>query len=246
MDAAAWLTISIVGFSLAGVLLITATFMFFKMNIPAIIGDLTGKTAARQIQEIREQNKLTGNKRHLPDALNVVRGPLTDSVDSIPVKPGIMSKSARLMAHPSKRLDLKGETESTSRGIEVESLPTEVLPSQDPQSDETTVLFFEKEKPASLEMQPNETEVLDSGTEVLNQGTEVLDSGTEVLYQGTEVLEAGTEVLDQGTEVLWQENGTTVLDDSVGEAQHEDESEIPKIEFKIVKDIKITHTSEKI
>ena len=73
MDAIAWLVISIVGYSLAGILLIKTIFMYFKMNIPAIIGDLTGKTAEKQIQQIREQNAKTGNKRYKPNVFNVKR-----------------------------------------------------------------------------------------------------------------------------------------------------------------------------
>jgi len=68
MDAATWLTISIIGYSLAGILLIVTIILFYKMNILAIIGDLTGRTAARQIAELREMNKMTGNKRLQPNA----------------------------------------------------------------------------------------------------------------------------------------------------------------------------------
>jgi len=72
MDAMTWLIISIVGYSLAGILLIVAIFMFIKMNIPAIVGDLTGRTAKREIQELREQNQ-SGNKRNTPTAFNIER-----------------------------------------------------------------------------------------------------------------------------------------------------------------------------
>lgn len=214
MDATAWLTVSIVGFSLAGVGVIAAIFMFFKLNIPAIIGDLTGRTAARQIQEIREQNQLSGNKQYLPDRFNVERGTLTEPVHAPRGKSETMTRAQKLPAYLSKRLDLKGETESTSRAKEIESLPTDVLVPQEDyvfgQPEETTVLFFEKEKPVPVEVHPYETEVLDNGTEV-----------------------------------LWEENGTTVLADNV-DKDIRDEPVMQKVEFKIVKDIKITHTNEKI
>ncbi|WP_066315518.1 hypothetical protein [Bacillus sp. FJAT-29814] len=73
MDAATWLKISIIGYSLAGVLLVVAIIMFFKMNIRAIIGDLSGKTAARKIKEIREHNKGSDNKRLQPKAFRLDR-----------------------------------------------------------------------------------------------------------------------------------------------------------------------------
>ena len=62
MDAQTWQIISIVGYSLAGVLFFTAIIMFIKMNVWGIIGDLTGRTAAKQIQAIREQNTMDRDK----------------------------------------------------------------------------------------------------------------------------------------------------------------------------------------
>ncbi|RHW42727.1 hypothetical protein D1B31_03845 [Neobacillus notoginsengisoli] len=82
MDASTWQIVSIVGYSLAGLLFISAIIMFYKLNIPAIVGDLTGRTAAKQIQEIREQNASTGQKRFQPDAFNLERGLLTEPVKS--------------------------------------------------------------------------------------------------------------------------------------------------------------------
>jgi len=178
MDASTWYLISIVGYSLAGVLLIVVVLMFFKMNIPAIIGDLNGKTAARQIQEIREKNKLTGNKQHRPSTFNVERGTLTAPVSS--------------------RFD----------------------------SDSTEVLLM------------NETEVLE-------QGSEILMNETEVLEQGTEILINETEVLDNGTVVLAEDIGTTVLN-ATGETERENVTVPLAVEFKMVKDIKITHSNEVI
>lgn len=56
MSAENWLLIAIIGFALSGIALIVAVFMFIKMNIPSIIGDLNGKTVAREIQAMREAN----------------------------------------------------------------------------------------------------------------------------------------------------------------------------------------------
>lgn len=49
--------ISIVAFSLAAVFLLIAIVLFFKLDVRAIIDDLSGKKAERQIQELREQNR---------------------------------------------------------------------------------------------------------------------------------------------------------------------------------------------
>lgn len=57
MDAQIWLILSIVGYSLGGLLLIVAIIMFYKMGILSIYNDLTGKTAERKIREIRESTE---------------------------------------------------------------------------------------------------------------------------------------------------------------------------------------------
>lgn len=113
MDANHWLIVSIVGYSLAGVLLIAAAILFIKMNILAIIGDLTGKTAARQIQEIREQNIKTGDKRYRPSAFNMERGFLTEPMSSRLGRSGKIGKTAQVLAHKSKRLNPSGQMEKS-------------------------------------------------------------------------------------------------------------------------------------
>jgi hypothetical protein len=221
MDATTWLIISIVGYSLAGVLLIVVVFMFFKMNIPAIIGDLNGKTAARQIQEIREKNKLTGNKQHRPSTFNVERGTLTAPVSSRFGRTGKAGSTQSTVSGELKYLESKGITAQSSRPNVVENLSI--------MNEATTVLT-------------EETQVL---TGIYSDSTEVLMNETEVLENGTEVLMNETEVLDNGTVVLAQDTGTTVLN-ATTELESENATKPLAIEFKIVKDIKITHTNEVI
>ena len=57
MNATTWFVIAIVGFSLAGAALIAAVLLFLKLNIPAVIADLTGKTANNEIKAIRAANE---------------------------------------------------------------------------------------------------------------------------------------------------------------------------------------------
>lgn len=224
MDATTWHTISIVAYSLAGVLLAAAIFLYFKLNIPAIIGDLTGRTAARQIQEIREQNQLTGNKLHQPNLFNVQRGSLTEPVDSQQRKTG----TSGFIAHESKRLNRSGQTKRTSQVTVMESLPIEV----------------HKDQP-NFSASAEATVVLADATTLLTS-RDVPSFATEVLLDETEVLFANeTELLNDGTEVLIDEEGTTVLYPTI-ELEPEEMTEIPAVEFKIVKDIKVTHTNEVI
>ena len=229
MDAATiWLIIGIAGFVLAAVFLVISVVLFVRRKIPMIIGDLSGKTRARAIAQLREENEKSGAKLHRSSTYNINRGPLTAPVDSEPTAKKEPERPAFIVAHPSKRLDT-GEIAST-KSTDVLTPGTSILP----QSQETEVLQPgttvldnpDGSKPtAVLETQSVEaTAVLaDSGaTTVLDQGekTAVLaDSGaTTVLDQGekTTVLSdsGATTVLDQGekTTVLSDSGETEVLD----------------------------------
>lgn len=55
---------------MAGILLFLAIVLFFGLNIPKLIGDLTGRNAQKAIQNIREKNKISVNsiskkKKHI-------------------------------------------------------------------------------------------------------------------------------------------------------------------------------------
>ena len=235
MDARTWLTLSIVGYSLAGALFIVTCILFFKMKILAIIGDLSGRTAAKQIQEIREQNAISGQKGHQPSAFNLERGSLTEPVNGRTGRRGLTgmalkSKSQRLeergltgmvLNRKSQRLEERGLTgmslNAKSKRLEDQGQTAMGL-TQKPNR------IVEPGQPmAGQEYMLSETEVLASnGTEVLGDwGTEVLvDENTQVLDQGTEVLiDEETEARDQSTEVLVDEEtedldqGTEILND---------------------------------
>ncbi len=73
--------ISIVCFSIAGVSLLLALFLFFKFKIISVIGDLTGKTARKSIEKMREENEKSGVKSHRPTPLAKERGPITKPIE---------------------------------------------------------------------------------------------------------------------------------------------------------------------
>jgi hypothetical protein len=176
MDATVWRMISIIGYFLSGVFFVAAIILFFKMNIRAIIGDLTGITAARQIQEIRERNLMTGHQRYKPAAFQLERGTWGATGNRTGRKVG---KTAQALAHASKRLDLKAKTDETSKPMKERIVD---LSSIEP----TTILFSEASDQAST------TEVLP----LLNEQTEVLLDRTETQENAIVV---GTEVLPQKT-----------------------------------------------
>lgn len=54
-QARVYQTISLVCFGIGGVFLITAMILFFKLRIVEVIGELTGRTAKRQIEAYRSE-----------------------------------------------------------------------------------------------------------------------------------------------------------------------------------------------
>lgn len=224
MSANTWLIIAIIGFSLSGIALIAAVIMFIRLNIPAIIGDLTGRTVAREIKAMRDTNASSGDKRFRPSAVNLERGTLTEKV---------AGKTANNMAlaHASKRLD-KTSGNLSEKGSKRKT---------------GTVGLSDAVQGKSGRVGSEPTDMLNSdsnATEVLStESTEVLsDNATEVLSDNaTEVLDTNaTEVLSDGTEVL--SNETTVL--SPTEQLKTDASK--PIAFKIKHDEVVTHSDEVI
>lgn len=224
MSANTWLIIAIIGFSLSGIALIVAVIMFIRLNIPAIIGDLTGRTVAREIKAMRDTNASSGDKRFRPSAVNLERGTLTEKV---------AGKTANNMAlaHASKRLD-KTSGNLSEKGSKRKS---------------GTVGLSDAVQGKSGRVGSEPTDMLNSdsnATEVLStESTEVLsDNATEVLSDNaTEVLDTNaTEVLSDGTEVL--SNETTVL--SPTEQLKTDASK--PVAFKIKHDEVVTHSDEVI
>lgn len=61
--ALAFQILSIVSLALGVAFLITAIILFFALDVVALIGEVSGKTAERQVQAIREQSKKTANRR---------------------------------------------------------------------------------------------------------------------------------------------------------------------------------------
>ena len=63
MNAEFFQIVSVIAFTMAIIFLVLAIILFFKLDIPAVIGELSGKTAAKQVAEIREQARIQSLKR---------------------------------------------------------------------------------------------------------------------------------------------------------------------------------------
>lgn len=66
----------------AAVFFIAAVALFFALDIPRVIGDLTGRTAKKEIANIRAQNLSGGPKAYRPSTVNRQRGKITEKIGS--------------------------------------------------------------------------------------------------------------------------------------------------------------------
>lgn len=73
-------TMSLVSYIIAGVLFLIAIALFFLLDIPKLVGDITGANERKAIELIRQQNESTGNKAYKPSPVNSLRGKLTDKI----------------------------------------------------------------------------------------------------------------------------------------------------------------------
>lgn len=104
------------------VLFILAITLFFILKIPSVIGDLSGSTARKAIQNIRAQNEQSGDKRHKVSAVNQSRGKITDKIlpsgrlepsNAAPLGTGVVTdklNTASLVPDETTLLESAGET----------------------------------------------------------------------------------------------------------------------------------------
>ena len=64
----------------SGVLLVVSAVLFFLLDIPKVIGDLSGSNAKKGIESIRKQNEASGDKSYKSSSVNLRRGRLTDKI----------------------------------------------------------------------------------------------------------------------------------------------------------------------
>lgn len=144
------------GLVMAGLMFAVTVLLFFLLKIPEVIGDLSGRTARKAIENIRSQNEDSGEKLHKTSHINKERGKITDKI----------SPSGNLIRQHTHRLG---------------AMPTEkIAPNAPvvPAAEETTVLNNVDE--TTLLSNGNETTVLNGVGE-----TVVLDTVMSVVTSST-------------------------------------------------------------
>ena len=164
-------TISLISFVLAGISAVLAVIFWFRFNIPAVIGDLSGRTARKSIEKMRANNEKTGKKDFAPSKTNLDRGKLTE----------LMKESGKLSGKLSNKknevpITKKAPTApkaSVASKVAEDQMETALLEEEIQTTYETeeTSLLTESEETALLNDDVMETELLD-GTEWLEETEE--------------------------------------------------------------------------
>ncbi len=231
--------VSKVMFALAAVCLAFALYSFIVFKIPAVIGDLTGRTAKKSIEKMRLENETGGKKSFRPTAAAMERGTITTPVNEIKKESKRLSKSTNKV-QTSKSAPTATAQKSTAGSNATVSLgydsdATEVLQCNSPahsnaNGTEATEILPDK-KPAQKYAQ-NATEVLTETISAPAYSQETVQLSTDTLAtQKLEYDDGGTEVLSDGTQVLSQAD--------LNRALHE-----TAVKMKMVQDIVLIHTEE--
>ena len=220
MSAQSWSIIAIILFTMAGALFIAAIIMFFVMNIPSIIGDLSGRTLAKGIQNIRNENAYANsmsakaaNRRNNPNRQFSIGNAYSKE----------KGYTVSSIAHASRRLDrntIRGEKNppKTSPGGTSEMLaplpaasgklrtPPETsgklnaVPPKSKRSPAVASVAAPKVDYANEYTQ--ETSLLDNANNQYTQETSVLNNAIDEYSQATTVLANTPDEYSQATTVL--------------------------------------------
>ena len=213
MSASALLIIAIVLFTLAGALFVAAVIMFFVMNIPAIIGDLSGRTLAKGIQDIRNESANANSRSARAANRKNNPGRQFSIGDEYSKEKGYTVSS---LAHASRRLDRKtvrgeknppktspGGTSANLKPLPKSGRLTGNLGKTNPQLNADEARAFPNQTPKSdmNDVYTQETSVLNTADNQYIQATTVLDNANAPYSQATTVLGNTNNPYNQATTV---------------------------------------------
>lgn len=155
--------LSTVFFALAGLFFLISVALFFVLDVVRLVGDVTGYTARKAIEDIRKGNEISGDKAYKPSPVNKARGKLTDKI----------SPSGQL----ERRSDTMGVATGTAK-LTAEELMSQSIDASGTNAvpDETTVLTDEITETTVLSTETTETTVLSQSaneTTILGQASNV-------------------------------------------------------------------------
>ena len=129
-------TIAIVAYILAGVMLAVSVALYFLMDIRRAVGDISGSTARKAIENIRRQNEAGGAKTYKANKRNAALNITTDKIPQSAKRENWMQQSSEFIG--TQKLDVTElEPQSAETTILNESSEADM---PEPQSSETTIL----------------------------------------------------------------------------------------------------------
>ncbi|MGI6153061.1 MAG: hypothetical protein ACOYJB_04400 [Christensenellaceae bacterium] len=128
MSAQIWMGIGIAGFAAAAALIIAAVLLFIRWRIPAVVGELSGRTEKKQIKKMQQAKIDAANKVNIrPQAYEQDMFAPAREQEKMPVQQS---------AEPT---DVLGE-QAASMGTEPLSAATDVLEPEEADANATTIL----------------------------------------------------------------------------------------------------------
>lgn len=227
------------GLALAIIFLIVSVVLFFVLKIPKVINDLTGRTAKKQIDEIKKKNTESSevSKKEQAKYYNQGSGKITVKESMSPAtRAANRDNTTDLLEGKSADASMNKEEQNNNRPAEYNPDETQVLGAggiPEDGEEETTVLS--KKTDAEAQTTTSDTDTDDEATAVL-KADEGDDEATDVLKsdeadntdtaddEATDVLKSDNtdEAEDEATDVLKSDN-TDVADDEATDVLKADE-----------------------
>lgn len=169
--------VKLVCFGLAALFLIVGVILFFVLHITRVFGDLSGRTAKKEIENIRSKNVQSGDKLYKPSYVNQSRGKLTAKIsESGKVADNVQSSVGTMFETEKINMQTAGnQTTLLDNGMHMNEQTT-LLQNSTQIEGETTLLNDNQNQTTVLSSQQ------DNGTTVLGTpdgSIEVLD---EIVY----------------------------------------------------------------
>ena len=229
------------GIALAVVFAVIAVILFVKLDIPKVIGDLSGSTARKQIKEIREKGyeSLQGSGASKKDAIKSKGSTSKIEVRDIKGKSASEEVSRKGNERYKKAVDELNKSRSHHhiRPEEADSeKATDILRPEEDYEKETDVLRSEEDYEKETDVLRADDEY-ERETDILTSEDEA-DAATDVLSTDSDA----TDVLstdDDATDVLTMD--TEASDSSETDIQGEEAEKFP-----LLVDAVVVHTDESI
>lgn len=179
MSAELYQMISMIAFICGGVLTVVAIILFVKFDIPALIGELSGKTAEKKVQEIREQNR-----------------------QAVSMRQRNSERKRKISLYDPKTKNTAKEVQITKAVLDE---GTEVLYEQTAVLDETTEVLYEQTTLLNDNHQEVGTTLLNESYHIEEQTTllseNIADEGTTILGEDSVSADADFCMLEDVVEV---------------------------------------------